>query len=74
MEMWLRTSEKEVLFPVMPSSFNLEGSAIINTSNVVKLGEVSVYGGNNLRSISIESFFPSKKIPFRNNTFIKRTL
>ena len=61
MEMWLRTSEKEVLFPVMPSSFNLEGSAIINTSNVVKLGEVSVCGGNNLRSISIESFFPLKE-------------
>ena len=61
MEMWLRTSEKEMLFPIMPSSFNLEGSSTIHTSNVVKLGEVSVYGGNNLRSISIESFFPSKK-------------
>ena len=71
MEMWLRTSEKEVLFPVMPSSFNLEGSAIINTSNVVKLGEVSVYGGNNLRSISIESFFPSKKYHFVKTPSLK---
>jgi hypothetical protein len=64
MEMWLRTSGKEMLFPIMPSSFNLEGSSTIHTSNVVKLGEVSVYGGNNLRSISIESFFPSKKYHF----------
>lgn len=64
MEMWLRTSEKEMLFPIMPSSFSLEGSSTIHTSNVVKLGEVSVYGGNNLRRISINSFFPSRKYHF----------
>ena len=64
MEMWLRTSGKEMLFPIMPSSFNLEGSSTIHTSNVVKLGEVSVYGGNNLRRISIDSFFPSRKYHF----------
>ena len=64
MEMWLRTSGKEMLFPIMPSSFNLEGSSTIHTSTVVKLGEVSVYGGNNLRRISINSFFPSRKYHF----------
>ena len=64
MEMWLRTSGKEMIFPIMPSSFNLEGSSTIHTSTVVKLGEVSVYGGNNLRRISIDSFFPSKKYHF----------
>ena len=64
MEMWLRTSGKEMLFPIMPSSFNLEGSSTIHTSTVVKLGEVSVYGGNNLRRISIDSFFPSRKYHF----------
>lgn len=64
MEMWLRTSGKEMLFPIMPSSFNLEGSSTIHTSTVVKLGEVSVYGGNNLRRISINSFFPSRKYYF----------
>ena len=37
MEMWLRTSGKEMLFPIMPSSFNLEGSSTIHTSTVVKL-------------------------------------
>ena len=71
MEMWLRTSEEEMLFPIMPSSFNLEGSSTIHTSNVVKLGEVSVYGGNNLRSISIESFFPSKKYHFVKTPSLK---
>ena len=64
MEMWLRTSGKEMLFPIMPSSFNLEGSSTIHTSTVVKLGEVSVYGGNNLRRSSIDSFFPSRKYHF----------
>lgn len=64
MEIWLKTNEKEMLLPIMPSSFNLEGSSKINTSNVVKLGEVSVYGGNNLRRISIDSFFPSKQYYF----------
>ena len=64
MEMWLRTSGKEMLFPIIPASFNLEGSSTIHTSTVVKLGEVSVYGGNNLRRISIDSFFPSRKYHF----------
>lgn len=71
MEMWLRTNEEELLLPIMPSSFSLEGSSIINTSNVVKLGEVSVYGGNNLRRVSIDSFFPSKKYHFIKTSTLK---
>ena len=71
MEMWLRTSGKEMQFPIMPSSFNLENSSTIHTSNIVKLGEVSVYGGNNLKRISIESFFPSKKYHFVTTSSLK---
>ena len=63
-EMWLKADDKVFKFPVLPSSFDLDNSSIIETSNIVNLGQVAMYGGNALKTISISSFFPSKEYQF----------
>ena len=69
-EMWLKMGDTAFRFPVLPSSFNMGNSSIIETSNIVNLGEVAVFGGNQLKTISISSFFPSKRYHFCTyNTF-----
>ena len=62
--MWLKADDKVFKFPVLPSSFDLDNSSIIETSNIVNLGQVAMYGGNALKTISISSFFPSKEYQF----------
>lgn len=69
-QMWLKMGDKAFRFPVLPSSFDLGNSSIIETSKIVNLGEVAVFGGNQLKTISISSFFPSKRYDFCTyNTF-----
>ena len=69
-QMWLKMGDKAFRFPVLPSSFDLDNSSIIETSKIVNLGEVAVFGGNQLKTISISSFFPSKRYDFCTyNTF-----
>lgn len=64
MEMWLKTSGKAFRFPILPSEIIIENSAIINTVNIVNKGQVPIFGGVNLASIQISSFFPSQDYTF----------
>lgn len=64
MEMWLRQADNAFRFPIFPSSFEVKGSAVINTTNIIELGEVVVFGGIGLRSTDISSFFPNQNYPF----------
>ncbi len=64
MEMWLRQADNAFRFPIFPSSFEVKGNSIVNTTNIIKLGEVVVFGGRGLRSIDISSFFPNQNYPF----------
>lgn len=64
MEMWLRQAEDRFRFPVIPSSISMSGKATINSSNIIKVGEIATFGGIALRSISISSFFPNKEYSF----------
>lgn len=62
--MWLRQADNTFRFPIFPSSFEVKGNSIVNTTNIIKLGEVVVFGGIGLRSTDISSFFPNQNYPF----------
>ncbi|WP_227842537.1 LysM peptidoglycan-binding domain-containing protein [Clostridioides sp. ZZV14-6154] len=62
--MWLRQADNAFRFPIFPSSFEVKGNSIVNTTNIIKLGEVVVFGGIGLRSTDISSFFPNQNYPF----------
>lgn len=64
LEVWLKTNNKAFRFPVLPPSFFMNNSNIIERASVEKLGEVGIFGGNNLRTIQINSFFPSVNYNF----------
>ena len=64
MEIWLKADNEAFRFPVVPSSFDLENGSIIETNNIVNLGGVALFGGNALKTISMSSFFPSKRYTF----------
>ncbi|MCX4202300.1 LysM peptidoglycan-binding domain-containing protein [Clostridioides difficile] len=66
--MWIRQANDTFRFPVFPSSFEINSKAIVNTSNVLKLGEIAVFGGVGLRTTEISSFFPNKDYTFCDYT------
>ncbi|EIS9401984.1 LysM peptidoglycan-binding domain-containing protein [Clostridioides difficile] len=68
MEMWIRQANDTFRFPVFPSSFEINSKAIVNTSNVLKTGEIAVFGGVGLRTTEISSFFPRNEASYCDYT------
>ncbi|HGL6935010.1 LysM peptidoglycan-binding domain-containing protein [Clostridioides difficile] len=66
--MWIRQANDTFRFPVFPSSFEINSKAIVNTSNVLKTGEIAVFGGVGLRTTEISSFFPKNDYTFCDYT------
>lgn len=59
LEIWLKTDNNAFRFPVLPPSFNINNSTIVDRAEIIKLGEVGIFGGSNLKTVQISSFFPS---------------
>ncbi|MFN1865283.1 peptidoglycan-binding protein LysM [Clostridioides difficile] len=66
MEIWLRQANNTFRFPVIPPSFEINGSATINTSNILNVGDIAVFGGLGLKTIELSSFFPNQEYSFCN--------
>lgn len=66
MEMWLKTSGKSFRFPVLPPSFFINDTAIINKPDILNKGNISIFGGNGLKTVTISSFFPAENYSFCN--------
>lgn len=66
--MWIRQANDAFRFPVFPSNFEINSKAIVNTSNVLKTGEIAVFGGVGLRTTEISSFFPKNDYTFCDYT------
>ncbi|WP_236875554.1 LysM peptidoglycan-binding domain-containing protein [Clostridioides difficile] len=66
--MWIRQANDTFRFPVFPNSFEINSKAIVNTSNVLKTGEIAVFGGVGLRTTEISSFFPKNDYTFCDYT------
>lgn len=66
MEIWLRQANNTFRFPVIPPSFEINGNATINTSNILGIGDIAVFGGLGLKTIELSSFFPNQEYSFCN--------
>ncbi|WP_227851902.1 LysM peptidoglycan-binding domain-containing protein [Clostridioides sp. ES-S-0123-01] len=66
--MWIRQANDTFRFPVFPSSFEINSKAIVNTSNILKTGEIAVFGGVGLRTTEISSFFPKNEASYCDYT------
>lgn len=66
MEIWLRQANNTFRFPVIPSSFEINGNATINTSNILGVGDIAAFGGLGLKTIELSSFFPNQEYSFCN--------
>ncbi|ARB07059.1 LysM domain/BON superfamily protein [Clostridioides phage phiSemix9P1] len=66
MEIWLRQADNAFRFPILPPSFEINGNATINTSNILSIGDIAVFGGVGLKNIEITSLFPSQEYSFCN--------
>lgn len=61
--------KKSILFPVNPESFEISGSQNNQSLYIHNLGEINLKGKRGLYSITLESFFPSKKYNFRHGKY-----
>lgn len=66
MEIWLRQADNTFRFPILPPSFEINGNATINTSNILGVGDIAVFGGLGLKTIELSSFFPNQEYSFCN--------
>ncbi|MFL8674166.1 LysM peptidoglycan-binding domain-containing protein [Clostridioides sp. GD02404] len=66
MEIWLRQANNAFRFPILPPSFEINGNATINTSNILGVGDIAVFGGLGLKTIELSSFFPNQEYSFCN--------
>jgi LysM repeat protein len=57
-------TDKELLLPVTPPSFEVSHGINIETINIHKVGDVVIPGYETLQAIRIDCMFPSKKYPF----------
>lgn len=72
-EFWIKKQNgKNLRLPVPPEEFNLNESVNIENENINNLGQVGLYGGNNLQKIELASFFPKKYHPYCQYKNIKK--
>ena len=64
MEIYLRQGNDTIRFPVVPSTIAPQTSSNIETKNIIRLGEIPIYGGNKLDKIDLASFFPNQEYTF----------
>ena len=63
-EIWIKTKDKAIRLPVMPSEFERIIGADYETNNIIGLGDVAIFNSNGLAQLSLSSFFPNKEYSF----------
>ena len=61
----------QYMLPVPPSSWEIEGSNNVGSTNVINFGEMNNGSQPNLRTTSISSFFPIKNLGFISSSKFK---
>lgn len=64
MEIYLRQANDILRFPIVPHTIGRQNSSSIDTKNIIKLGEVPIFGGRKLKKIDLNSFFPNQEYSF----------
>ena len=68
MEIYLRTDDDKIRFPVVPPSIGVNRNNNIDTESVIKFGEVPIFNGTALKTIEFTSFFPNQEYSFCDYT------
>lgn len=63
-EIWIKTNEKAIRLPVIPSEFERVIDASYDTNAIIGLGDVAVLTSNGLAQLSLSSFFPNNEYSF----------
>ena len=63
-EIWIKTNEKAIRLPVIPSEFERVIDASYDTNAIIGLGDVAVLTSNGLAQLSLSSFFPNQEYSF----------
>ena len=66
MEVYLRQDKDIIRFPVTPAVISEKNGASIETTNIIKLGEMAIFNGRKLKTIDLKSFFPNQEYSFCN--------
>lgn len=65
MEIWLKENENNSFrLPVLPSEYTMTSGNTINTMSVNEVGEIALFSGNKLYSMTLTSFFPRQAYNF----------
>lgn len=63
-EIWIKTKDKAIRLPVIPSEFERVIEAGYDTNAIIGLGDVAVLTSNGLAQLSLSSFFPNNEYSF----------
>lgn len=65
MEIWLKENDKNSFrFPVLPKDYSMTSGNTVNIVNVNDIGEIGLFSGDKLYSITLNSFFPRQNYSF----------
>ncbi|QQP13055.1 hypothetical protein FJQ98_02985 [Lysinibacillus agricola] len=65
-------NRKQIIqLPIVPSEFKIASPMNNETFTTINQGDIKVIGRRGLKSLTIESFFPSKHYPFSRNRAYK---
>lgn len=65
MQFWLKENDKNsFMLPINPSEYTMSSGNTVTTLNVNEVGEVALFSGNKLYSITLSSFFPKQVYDF----------
>lgn len=65
MEIWLKENEnKSFRLPVLPSEYTMTSGNTVNIVTANEIGEVALFSGEKLYSVTLTSMFPNQVYPF----------
>lgn len=64
MEIWLSMDNDKLRLPVLPSKIEAGSTSNNKTIDINSIGEIMLLGNEDLRTMTIDSFFPNQDYPF----------
>ncbi len=64
MSMYIEQEDKRIQLPILPESFEYNATSNNPTLNIESLGEISIIGKRNLKTLSFESIYPAQEYDF----------
>lgn len=71
LEIYFNTVNERIQLPVTPSTIGVNRDVGINKQNVIKVGEVSHFTGEKLKTLSLSSFFPFRDTHYTFKTSLR---